>query len=140
MNIYEKNSKLWLLVYMICILTLGSGCNQEKAEPEKTVSEAMTYRQLVQDYAERKGLSEDRKLRRQTMNTKMMKYIGIAVMLAAHPLGYHLFYWILLGPLAYSPSYEYAETAVFVGVGILEIFFAGLALFVMGIVSGRKKD
>lgn len=43
---------------MICILTLGSGCNQEKAEPEKTVSEAMTYRQLVRDYAERKGLSE----------------------------------------------------------------------------------
>lgn len=43
---------------MICILTLGSGCNEEKAEPEKTVSEAMTYRQLVRDYAERKGLSE----------------------------------------------------------------------------------
>ena len=36
----------------------GSGCNQEKAEPEKIVSEAMTYRQLVRDYAERKGLSE----------------------------------------------------------------------------------
>lgn len=51
-----------------------------------------------------------------------------------------LFYWILLGPLAYSPSYEYAETAVFVGVGILEIFFAGPALFVMGTVLGRKKD
>lgn len=75
------------------------------------------------------------------MNTSsVMKYIGIAVMLVAHPLGYRLFSGILRGPFAYCTEYWEAEFAILVGVGILEIFFIGLTVFVIGTLLGRKKD
>lgn len=73
------------------------------------------------------------------MNARMMKYIGIAVMVLAHPIGYYFWRAILPGPIYGNSSFEWSHFAVLQGIGILEFFLAGLSLFVIGIVKEHKE-
>ncbi len=72
------------------------------------------------------------------MNAKIMKYAGIVVMILAHPIGYFFWRFVLLGPFAYSQEYENSLFAALIGIGILEFFFVGLALFVLGVMKGAR--
>ncbi|MEY8364684.1 hypothetical protein AALA22_03410 [Anaerovoracaceae bacterium 41-7] len=73
------------------------------------------------------------------MNARIMKYIGIVVMLVAHPVGYFFWHFVILGPFAYDVDYPFEVSAVLVGVGMLGFFLIGLSLFVMGVVFERLK-
>lgn len=73
------------------------------------------------------------------MNARIMKYVGIIIMILAHPIGYHFWTYIILGPLAYAPEYDIAVHAVLVGIGILGFFLIGLTLFVIGLINHQKR-
>lgn len=72
------------------------------------------------------------------MHARIMKYIGIAIMILAHLVGYFFWDFIILGPLAYSIEYPFEESAMLRGAGILEFFVIGLSLFIMGIFREHK--
>ena len=75
------------------------------------------------------------------MSANMMKIVGIITMILAHPIGYRLWNAILWTPFIYggnTSGYTEVELAIYVGVGILEIFFVGLGLFLM-YYYGKKK-
>ena len=72
------------------------------------------------------------------MNVRIMKYVGIAIMILAHPVGYYFWNFIILGPFAYSTWYTEADGALLRGVGILEFFLVGLSLFVFGVFKDNK--
>ena len=60
------------------------------------------------------------------MSANMMKIVGIITMILAHPIGYRLWNAILWTPFIYggnTSGYTEVELAIYVGVGILEIFF-----------------
>lgn len=75
------------------------------------------------------------------MKEKTMKYVGIVFMILAHPVGYNFWNWVIYHLPGYPGNlsgFMIEESSVLVGVGILEIFFLGLALFLMGIYLNRK--
>lgn len=77
------------------------------------------------------------------MSANMMKIVGIITMILAHPIGYRLWNAILWTPFIYggnTSGYTEVELAIYVGVGILEIFFVGLGLFLMGVILGHRKE
>ncbi|MFR1722172.1 hypothetical protein [Emergencia timonensis] len=57
------------------------------------------------------------------MNARIMKYIGIAIMTLAHPVGYFFWNFIILEPLAYSIECPFEESAMLKGVGSLNSFW-----------------
>lgn len=72
------------------------------------------------------------------MNAKRTKYLGIIIMILAHPIGYRIFDFIMLGPLPYAKSIPYEVYAVLIGAGILELFLVGVMLFVTGTILGNR--
>lgn len=73
------------------------------------------------------------------MKPRIMKYVGIAIMILAHPVGFFFWKFLLLGPLYGNSSFEWSLFAALQGVGILEFFLVGLSLFVIGIVKSKDK-
>ena len=47
------------------------------------------------------------------MNARIMKYIGIVVMLVAHPVGYFFWHFVILGPFAYDVDYPFEVSGIF---------------------------
>lgn len=71
-----------------------------------------------------------------------MKYAGLGIMLLSHPLGYNLWKKIIWGPYIYPGNmagYTETEETILISVGILQLFFIGLSLFLTGIISERKR-
>lgn len=76
----------------------------------------------------------------ETMIACMMKYICIAIMVLAHPVGYYFWDFLLKGPLYGNAWSEWVHFAALYGVGSLEIFAVGLTLFTMGMVKENKDN
>lgn len=72
-----------------------------------------------------------------------MKYIGIIVMVLAHPVGYSIWNYLLWVPYIYpgyvNGNYPEGESAVLIGIGILEFFLVGLCLFIMGVLLENRQ-
>ena len=76
------------------------------------------------------------------MKEKIMKYVGIGIMLLAHPIGYNIWSFIIYIPHVYpgdTAGYSESQFSALISVGILEIFLIGLALFITGIFLSEKK-
>lgn len=76
------------------------------------------------------------------MKERIMKYVGIVIMLLAHPIGYNLWESIIWIPYIYpgdTAGYSDEQFAALISVGILEIFLVGLALFITGMLLSNKR-
>ncbi len=71
---------------------------------------------------------------------RLLKYIGIAIMILSYPLGSNLFYCLIsselypVARLGYTPE----ALAITMGFGVLEIFSIGLVLLIYSIKDNNK--